>query len=105
MMIFGSSLMLLTSPLLDLPFLSHSLVIMILYIWSRRNPHERLRLFGLFTIGAGYLSYVLLGLSILVGGSIIVDLLGILVGHIYFFLTDIIPEEYDIQILKTPFFM
>jgi Derlin-2/3 len=53
----------------------------------------------------GYLSYVLVGLTILIGGSIITDLVGIFVGHIYFFLNDIITEEYEINLLKTPFFM
>lgn len=90
------------APLLDLPFMSHSLVVMVLYIWSRRNPNERLRLYGMFTIGAGYLAYILLGISLLLGGSIKVDLVGIAVGHLYYFLEDIAPEEFGVRLLKTP---
>lgn len=75
---------------------------MILYVWSRRNPHERLRLYGLFTVGAGYLSYILLGISVALGGSVLVDLVGIFVGHLYFYLEDIIPNVFNVRILKTP---
>lgn len=95
--------MLLIAPLLKLPFLSHSLVVMLVYIWSRRNPHEQLRLYGLFVVGAGYISYILLGLQWMMGGSPIVDLVGIFVGHCYVFLKDVLPSEYEnIDILKTP---
>jgi Derlin-2/3 len=107
MLLFGCVTMLLSSRLLqlDLPFLSHSLVMMVLYIWSRRNPQERLRLYGMFTVGAGYLAYILLGLSMALGGNPVVDILGIFVGHIYYFLSDLIPLEYNVNILKTPFFI
>jgi Derlin-2/3 len=102
MKIFGATCMLMIAPLLDLPFLSHSLVMMVLYVWSRRNPHERLRLYGMFTVGAGYLAYILLALSVMMGGNPIVDIVGILVGHFYFFLMDIIPKEFEVKVLWTP---
>jgi Derlin-2/3 len=103
LMLFGSVIMLFIAPLLRLYFLSHSLVIMLVYVWSRRNPHEQLRLYGLFTVGAGYISYILLGLQWMMGGSPIVDLMGIFVGHCYVFLKDVLPAEYEnINILKTP---
>ena len=43
-------------------------MIMVVYLWSRRNPDEHLNLLGLFTISASYLAYVLLGFTILLGG-------------------------------------
>ena len=105
MILFGSTLILLIAPLFDLPFVSHSLVMMILYVWSRRNKHERLRLFGLFTIGASYLAYVMLGISMLFGGNIQVDLIGIFVGHIYFYFKDVIFPQFNVDILKTPYIL
>jgi len=95
--------MLCVAPLLQLPFMSHSLVIMLLYIWSRRNPHEQFRIYGIFTVGAGYLSWVLLGAGLVMGMSPVVDLVGIAVGHLYFFLKDVIPGEFPgIDPLSTP---
>lgn len=75
---------------------------MVVYIWSRRNPHERLRLYGVITVGAGYLAYILLGLSVCLGGNPIVDILGIIVGHIYFFIADVISQVYKVNLVKTP---
>eukprot|EP01080_Neovahlkampfia_damariscottae_P010606 gene10606-3124_t len=107
MLLFGCVTMLISSCLLGLglPFLSNSLVMMVLYIWSRRNPHERLRLYGMFTVGAGYLAYILLGLSMAMGGNPFVDILGIAVGHVYYFFSDLIPLEFNVNLLKTPFFI
>ena len=59
----------------------------------------------MFTVGAGYLAYILLGLSMAMGGNPIVDILGIAVGHIYYFFSDLIPLEFDVNLLKTPFFI
>eukprot|EP00761_Pharyngomonas_kirbyi_P012902 gb/GECH01012929.1/.p1 GENE.gb/GECH01012929.1/~~gb/GECH01012929.1/.p1 ORF type:complete len:240 (+),score=37.00 gb/GECH01012929.1/:1-720(+) len=102
MMIFGSGIMLMLAPLLDLPFLSHSLVVMVLYVWSRHNPRQHLQIYGLFTIRAPYLAYVLLGISALLGGGMIVDLVGILVGHMYYHLSAVLPAVLDLHPLKTP---
>ncbi|EFC45285.1 predicted protein [Naegleria gruberi] len=103
LILFGCVMMLCISPLLQLPFMSHALVIMLLYIWSRRNPHEQFRIYGIFTVGAGYLAWVLLGVGLLMGMSPVVDLVGIAVGHIYFYLKDVIPGEFDgVDPLKTP---
>eukprot|EP01027_Heterolobosea_sp_BB2_P003846 GEZU01005796.1.p1 GENE.GEZU01005796.1~~GEZU01005796.1.p1 ORF type:complete len:234 (-),score=24.20 GEZU01005796.1:164-865(-) len=102
MILFGSIMMLIISPFLGLPFLSQSLVIMVLYVWSRLNPHQNLRIYGLFTVAAPYLAYVLLGLSVMLGGSFIVDLLGIFVGHIYFYLVYVLDSAMGIRLLTTP---
>ena len=46
---------------------------------------------GLFTFRAPFLPWVLLGFSVLLGNSPSVDLMGIAVGHLYFFLDDVYP--------------
>lgn len=76
----------------NLPFLGPSLTFMLVYIWGRRNPQVRMNLLGLFTFTANYLAYVLLLFSVLLGNSFIVDIIGIVIGHIYFFFDDIYPE-------------
>jgi Derlin-2/3 len=62
--------------------------------------------FGLLTFNAPYLPWVLLAFSLLLGNSISVDLLGMAVGYIYYFLEDIFPHQPGgRKILVTPQFL
>eukprot|EP00112_Aurelia_sp_Birch-Aquarium-sp1_P002151 Seg1232.21 transcript_id=Seg1232.21/GoldUCD/mRNA.D3Y31 product=Derlin-2 protein_id=Seg1232.21/GoldUCD/D3Y31 len=52
---------------------------------------------------APYLPWVLLGFSLMLGNSIIVDIMGIGVGHIYYFLEDVFPNQpQGSRLLRTP---
>lgn len=103
MFLFGGFLMTLFGLFVSLVFLGQAFTIMLVYVWSRRNPYVRMNFFGLLNFQAPFLPWVLMGFSLLLGNSIIVDLLGIAVGHIYFFLEDIFPNQPGgIRILKTP---
>lgn len=62
------------------------------YIWGRRNEHVRMSFLGLFPFNAPYLPWVLFAFSLILGNSATVDLIGIAVGHIYFYFDDIFPE-------------
>ena len=76
---------------------------MLVYVWARRNPFVRMNFFGLLTFQAPYLPYVLLGFSLLLGNSVSVDLLGMAVGHTYYYLEDIFPNQPGgFKIIKTP---
>lgn len=103
----------------SLVFLGQAFTIMLVYVWSRRNPNVRMNFFGLLNFQAPFLPWVLMGFSLLLGNSIIVDLLGtgaslpsanactcwrlvtcgsslppgIVVGHVYFFLEDVFPNQ------------
>mmetsp|Transcript_16597 Transcript_16597/g.18461 ORF Transcript_16597/g.18461 Transcript_16597/m.18461 type:complete len:240 (-) Transcript_16597:43-762(-) len=87
-------------------FLGPSLSMMVVYVWSRRNPHVRMSFLGLFTFNAPYLPWVILGIELLVdqGGSIF-DVMGIAVGHLYYFLEDVYPQTTGRRLLKTPGFL
>jgi Derlin-2/3 len=76
----------------NIVFFGPSLTFMLVYLWSRRNPGMQMNLFYLLTITAPYLPWVLMGFSALVGHSGYRDLLGIAVGHTYFFLEDVWPS-------------
>ena len=77
--------------------------IMLVYVWARRNPYIRMNFFGLLTFNAPYLPWVLLGFSLLLGNSVSVDLLGMAVGHCYYFIEDIFPNQPGgRKILRTP---
>jgi hypothetical protein len=49
---------------------------MLVYVWSRRSPRVRVNFFGLLTFQAPFLPWALMGFSLLLGNSILVDLLG-----------------------------
>lgn len=85
-------------------FLASSLTMMTVYVWGRRNPHTVVNILGVFPFSAPYLSYVLLGLSVLLGGfSIEDDIMGIIAGHIYFFFEDVYPKmRPGRRLFKTP---
>ena len=78
------------------------------YVWSKRHPHTQLQFIGLMPFKAPWLPWVLLFLSILLNHDIKSDLLGIFVGHIYYFLKWIYPDitkPNKIEIVKTPQFI
>ena len=60
----------------NLVFLGQAFTIMLVYIWSRRNPYVRMNFFGLMNFQAPYLPWVLLGFSLMLGNSVVVDLMG-----------------------------
>ncbi|GAA99539.1 uncharacterized protein L969DRAFT_408187 [Mixia osmundae IAM 14324] len=96
MLLISATLLLILSPLSPSPFLSSPLSFTLVYLWSRLNPNVRLSLFGLITITAPYLPYALVAFSWVLSSSwngVVGDLLGIAVGHTYFFLSQIWSKE------------
>ena len=50
-------------------------------MWGRRHQYVNLSFLGIFNFTAPYLPWVLLGFSIVLGSSPVVDLLGMVVGE------------------------
>ncbi|XP_014652812.1 PREDICTED: derlin-3-like [Ceratotherium simum simum] len=87
-------------------FLGQALTAMLVYVWSRRSPRVRVSFFGLLTFQAPFLFWALVGFSLLLSNSILVDLLGIAVGHISYFLEDVFPNQPGgKRLLLTPRFL
>lgn len=86
------------------PSLGPSLVFAILYYWSRREPYAMLNFFS-FNIKGYQFPFALVFFQLLIGGSIWVDLLGLASGHIYYFLKEVVPQEYGKTIISTPSFL
>nr|XP_020654782.1 uncharacterized protein LOC110081966 [Pogona vitticeps] len=106
MFLFGGFLMTLFGLFASLFFLGQAFTIMLVYVWSRRNPYVRMNFFGLLNFQAPFLPWVLMGFSLLLGNSIIIDLLGIAVGHVYYFLEDVFPNQPGgKKLLLTPGFL
>lgn len=104
MIIFGAlSLLALSAiPLLWNPFLGVSLVFMLLYVWSRENPNAQINIYGLVTLKAFYLPWAMLALDVIFGSPVAPDLMGIIAGHLYYFLAVLHPRAGGRDILKTP---
>ena len=52
---------------------------------------------GFFTFNAPYLPWVMLGFSVLLGNGVTMDLIGIVVGHTYYFLEFVYPVIAEIR--------
>lgn len=72
-------------------FLGQSLIFMMVYLWGRRNPNVHLNFLGLFNFNAPYLPWVLLLFSFVNNSFPKGDLIGICVGHLYYFMDDVYP--------------
>jgi len=105
MILFGAVLIMAAASVLGLLFLGDALSFMTVYIWARRNEHVPMNLFGMFRFNAPFLPWILMGFSALLGQSLIPDLIGIAVGHLYFFFTDIYPVTSGRHFLATPLFL
>jgi len=105
MMLFGAVIMIVVAYLWPgLYFLGPAMCFMILYVWSRKDPYRQVVFWG-FAFQAWQFPFVLLVVSILMGSSPLLDIVGIAVGHIYHFLTDVVPKVYNKQVLTCPQFM
>ncbi|KAG4189762.1 hypothetical protein ERO13_A08G243800v2 [Gossypium hirsutum] len=104
MMIFGALTLLVLSaiPIFRTPFLGVSLVFMLLYVWSREFPNAQINIYGLVTLKSFYLPWAMLALDVIFGSKLIPDLLGIIAGHLYYFLTVLHPLATGKVFLKTP---
>lgn len=76
---------LLISIIIPLPFSSEILRESITYLYSRYNPEARVAFLGLFNCPAKYLPLVTVLMSFLSGESLFNSMLGIIIGHIYFY--------------------
>jgi Derlin-2/3 len=114
MLIFGATIMTILATSVNqfskIKFLGHPLAFMMVYIWGRspENAHVRMGFLGIFPFSAPYLPWVLLIFSMFIGNPIETDLLGIVVGHLYYFLEFVYPVVADIRgwrwkrLLSTP---
>lgn len=102
MLLFGAALLTTAAPFVHVQFLGSSLTFMMVYVWGRRNELVHMSFLGLFNFTAPYLPWVLLAFSVALGSSPLVDLLGVAVGHAYYFLEDVYPRMTGRRLLKTP---
>lgn len=107
-MLFSGALSLLVMaaiPFLRTRFMGPSLVFMIVYVWGREFPNDRLNIHGLFELKGFYLPWYMLGIDLILGNPLKPDLLGIGAGHLFYFLTVIYPLATGKNYCKTPYWV
>jgi hypothetical protein len=102
---FMAAVMLLLSYIVTMPFLGSGLVFGLLYVWSKKDSDAAVPFWGGFMVKGYQFPFVLMAFRILLGGNVIDDLMGLLAGHLYYTLKEIVPHDYGYDLLKTPFFM
>lgn len=100
MMLFGGAVLWVISFLMGFPFLGASMVFMIVYVWSRRESEAPVSIWG-FKMKGLYLPWALMAFSILIGNSPVMDILGVVAGHVYYFLLEVVPNP----LIQTPQFL
>lgn len=103
MVIFSLPFFWLASHYLGIYFLGNSLVFMAMYVWSRRDPYRQVVFYG-FSFMAWHTPFLFMLLGVLFGNNPIPDLVGIVIGHLYHFVVDIAPRNYNKTFLSTPKF-
>lgn len=105
MLAFGAIFMLIIATFLGIPFLATCLVMFLIYVWARTNPNIDMSfLFGV-RFKSAYFPWVLMIFNVLMGGSPVYDLIGIVVGHLYIYLKDIYPRVSGKYFIETPQFL
>ena len=104
MLIYGGIVLLIIAHFFDFYILSDSILYMIMYVWSRKDPDAQMNIYG-FRFRGAYLPWIYLLIKMVMGNDIIQPLIGIGVGHLYFFIIVVLPTTYNYTIIKTPLFI
>ncbi|XKL60341.1 hypothetical protein PGB90_001357 [Kerria lacca] len=91
---------------IELPLLMDCMVLSILYVWCQLNKDTIVTFWFGTTFKAMYLPWVFFAFNFIIAGGGISELIGILAGHMYYFLKYTHPQEYGVQsYLRTPSFL
>jgi Derlin-2/3 len=102
MILFGILCICCIAPFLQMHnFLGNALTYMMTYVWGRRNEDVRMSMLGIITFTAPWLPWVMLTFGFLVGNSLEMSIVGIITGHIYYFLEFVIPVLAEARGWKT----
>lgn len=81
---------------------------MVFYYYSKSFKDQTMRIQGLpFDIKGSFAPFIITALSLYEGGpkNVIFDVLGIVVGHIYYFIHDVMQVRYGTSLLQAPVFL
>jgi Derlin-2/3 len=95
--------LLLIAYLFGMPVMSDPLLCCVMYVWSRRDPNAQMNMFG-FKYKALYQPLVFMVFRMIIGQSISGPVIGAIVGHLYYFLVEVMPTSHGYSLIKTPKF-
>ncbi|XP_026863014.2 derlin-1 [Electrophorus electricus] len=106
MLLFNWICVVITGLMIDMQLLMIPLIMSVLYVWAQLNREMIVSFWFGTRFKACYLPWVILGFNYIIGGSIVNDLIGNLVGHLYFFLMFKYPMDLGGRcFLSTPQFL
>lgn len=108
-MMFGMVMIFLSFPFMNMvlqtpPIFARTLMFFVLYTWSKRHPTAPVSIWGV-QLKAIHLPFATLGLNVLMGGMYSDIVHGIAIGHLFYFLVDVVPIVYGKDFLHTPQFL
>ncbi|XP_018014876.1 derlin-1 [Hyalella azteca] len=87
----------------NIMMLMDPMVMCVLYVWCQLNQETIVSFWFGTQFKAMYLPWVLLGFNLIVAGGGLMEFVGILVGHLYFFLAFKYPQDFGgASLLSTP---
>ncbi|KAG1697395.1 Derlin-1 [Nymphon striatum] len=78
----------------DLELLMDPMILSVLYVWCQTNKDQIVQFWFGTQFKAMYLPWVLLAFNMILSGGGIMELVGIVVGHLYFFLMFKYPQDF-----------
>lgn len=88
----------------DMKLVSFALTMSLCWIFCKRNPTVKLSLY-FFSFDANIFPWVLMAFHVVLGQSIIDDVVGIVAGHGFLFLKDMLPKTHGTDWIRTPQFL
>ena len=92
MLLFNWMLAIIVALFMSIPFIMDPMVMSILYVWCQLNKDTIVNFWFGTQFKAMYLPWVLFGFNMIIAGGGVMELVGILIGHMYFFLMFKYPQ-------------
>ena len=107
-LLFSITYILIISFFVGFIFPASSLSFAMTYYWGRKSKNVVVQFMGIFNLRAPYLPWFYLIFSFLLDSDFKYDLVGMIVGHFFFFFKDVFPrikKFNNYQIMETPNFI
>ena len=86
---------------LGLPLVSHAFSMSLVWIFCKRHEDAQLKIMS-FAVRASLFPWAMTAFHLILGQDWFSDVVGIVGGHVYFFLADILPKTHNITLIRTP---
>ncbi|XP_045595944.1 derlin-1 [Procambarus clarkii] len=106
MLLFSWTCSVIVALLAGFPLLMDVMVLVVIYVWCQLNKDTIVTFWFGLQFKAMYLPWVILIFNVVIVHSGLMELVGILIGHLYFFLMFKYPEDFGgRKLLQTPQFL